>query len=560
MMKIAPQYLTLHQLLTNQLFRIPQYQRSYSWGTRQRRDLFEDIRLSYAPENSTDHFMATVVALARDRVRIAGIASEHLRVDIVDGQQRITTLILLLKAITKSLDTSESTQKNLCDEIEKMLVKPDAIELLLQTNQDSSDHFANYIRTGYFANASSAKTLADRQLLTAMKDCEDFVKDWQNEGLSLENLVGHLFNRLTFIYHQIDDEGLVYTVFEVLNSRGLQVSWFDRLKSMLMAIVFESKETDARDENIVKVHQLWSDIYRTIGLRIGLSTESLRFAATLYRGSAPSRPLGEEESVDLLHKGASAGPGAVIDVSRWIKSVTEAVDKVRENRRLNAVTDIQQARLVATAVNLRTDIGAAEKERILRRWENVSFRIYGMNAKDARTAVGDYTRLAWNIGKGGYSVNQILEELARIGQRYPIDKAVKELRQTNCYEKLAGEELKYFFHRYEEHLTRKAGANFENRHWDHIWSRDSAESIEHILPQSEGSEHVHWLGNLLLLPPPLNSKLGKMAPKNKTDAYRETGMRIALEAAQQVENGWNREAIQAREEELLVWAKQEWAD
>ena len=571
MMQIAPQYLTLQQLLTDRLFRIPEYQRSYSWGTRQRQDLFEDIRQSYREGNSSNHFMATVIALVRDKVNIPGSLGEHRNVDVVDGQQRITTLVLLLKAIAKSLDQLDTIEASLRSNLEKMLVKADdATLLLLQTNHDSGHYFATYVRTGSsnYVDVNQAKTLADRQLLNAMKECEDFVREWEAEGYSLENLVTHIHNRLTFIYHEINDEGLVYTVFEVLNSRGLPVPWFDRLKSKLMALVFESTETGNRGKLIREVHQLWTSIYGIIGLRRGMSAESLRFAATLHNDSALSKPLGEEDAVDLLHSKAMGGPENVIKVTDWLKSVTEAVNTVRDNPRLNAVTDIQQARLVATAIHLRSNlqpeekdyIGPEEKERILRRWENVSFRIYGMYAKDARTAVGDFTRLAWQITKGGYSSQRILDELALIGQKFPIKEAIDELRQTNCYEKLTGDELKYFFHRYEEHLSRESGQKFENQHWAHIWSRDAAESIEHILPQSNGGEHVQWIGNLLLLPPPLNSKLRDDPPKKKAGSYKETGMRIALEAAKQAENGWEKEDIQNREDELLNWAKGEWAD
>ena len=59
---------------------------------------------------------------------------------------------------------------------------------------------------------------------------------------------------------------------------------------------------------------------------------------------------------------------------------------------MNAVTGMAQARLVATAVHLRTDLSAEDKTKVLRQWENVSFRIFGMFGKDARTAVGDYVR------------------------------------------------------------------------------------------------------------------------------------------------------------------------
>ena len=105
-----------------------------------------------------------------------------------------------------------------------------------------------------------------------------------------------------------------------------------------------------------------------------------------------------------------------------------------------------------------------------------------------------------------------------------------------------------------------AGHNFENHHWNHIWSRDASESIEHILPQSSNKEYAQWLGNLLLLPPGLNSKLGALNPRKKADPYQKTGMGIAVKVAQQVENGWSRKAIQSREEELLAWAATEWAD
>ncbi|MGI8552724.1 MAG: hypothetical protein ACR2PL_18345, partial [Dehalococcoidia bacterium] len=74
----------------------------------------------------------------------------------------------------------------------------------------------------------------------AMEECETYVASWKTKGEDLTELVSLLKNQLTCIFHEISDEALVYSVFEVLNSRGLEVSWFDRVKSMLMAIVFET--------------------------------------------------------------------------------------------------------------------------------------------------------------------------------------------------------------------------------------------------------------------------------------------------------------------------------
>ena len=557
MLEIQPRHINLETLLSNRLFRIPQYQRSYSWESEQRRDLFRDIRQSFDSDGTTDHFMSTIVALRRDSVKI--IVTEYQKVDIVDGQQRITTLVVLLKAIAEALDQSDETQESVRRDIERKLVKADeASQLLLQTNHDTDDYFSKYIREGVHVPVTDAKTLAGKQLLMAIDECKIFVKNWQSDGYSLVDLVSHLLNRLTFILHEIADERLVYTVFEVLNSRGLEVSWFDRLKSMVMAIAFEGGSDNSR-EIIDNVHNLWADIYSIVGLHMGRSTESMRFAATLCNASEPSRPLGAEKAANLMREEAKGGLNKVMDVTQWLKSVTKAVDDLHGDHRLNAVTDIQQARLVATAVNLSQHISSADKERILNLWEKVTFRIYGMFRKDTRTAVGSYTRLAWRIVNEDLSTNRILKELTNIGRDYPINRAVAELQEANCYEGW-GDELRYFFHRYEEHLAREAGQNFENKHWNHIWAVSATDSIEHIAPQSSEKNYVHWLGNLLLLPPPLNSKLGKMTPKQKSKAYRATGMRIAVEAADQTARGWSRKKARIRERGLLDWAKEEWAD
>jgi len=557
MVDIQPQHVTLDQLLYGRLFRIPQYQRTYSWHKKQRQDLFGDIWRTWAVGKERSHFMATVVGLRREKRTI--MTREHQVIEVVDGQQRITTLVLLLKAIAKILDRSEPTGKRIGEELDETLVKPDKTSLLLlQTNHDISHYFADYLRTGNYPPSDSAVTLADRELLSTVEDCEKFVNDWQGKGNSLEDLVSLLKNRLTFVFHEIGDEALVYTVFEVLNSRGLDVSWFDRLKSMLMAIVFEA-ETGNKNEIIDEVHQLWTDIYRCVGLRLGLSTESLRFAATLRLPQSPSRPLSEEDATELLRAQSNDGPAKVIETTRWLKAVTEAVDQLVADRRKNAVTKIAQARMVATAVYLRPDFTEDEKTKILRRWENVTFRIYGMFKLDARWAVGDYVRLAWSIVKEKPSAEEVLAKLSRIGVEFPIAEAVKKLNKTNCYEGWQ-EELRYFFYRYEEYLARKAGQNFNNEQWNHIWEASAADSIEHILAQSaESNVWVHWLGNLMVLPPKLNSKLGAKIPKEKADAYRKTGLLLAQEVVDVLPE-WNSDFIEDREEYLLNWAQQEWAD
>lgn len=116
---IEPKYHTLNTLFAERVFRIPKYQRFYSWEKKQRADLFSDLRTLAKKGEDRHHFMATVVCLRTNEVK--PIDSVEYRIyDIVDGQQRLTTLILLLKAIQKSL--VEGREK---ENIGKILVKGD---------------------------------------------------------------------------------------------------------------------------------------------------------------------------------------------------------------------------------------------------------------------------------------------------------------------------------------------------------------------------------------------------------------------------------------------------
>jgi hypothetical protein len=175
--------------------------------------------------------------------------------------------------------------------------------------------------------------------------------------------------------------------------------------------------------------------------------------------------------------------------------------------------------------------------------------------------VGDYVRLAWGVVNEKLPFSGIKSDIEAIGKDFSIEKAVDGLRGENCYEGWESE-LRYFMFRYEEYLATQAGLNFRNGQWEKIWLVSPSESIEHIWPKSTAPEkHRHRLGNLVLLPPKLNSKLQAMPAEDKILPYRKTGLLIAGEVADQMENGgWDIKAIKQREEKLIEWAKSEWAD
>ena len=555
MLNIQPQFIKFVDLLEKRLFRIPHYQRAYSWRRAERQDMFKDLqKLKDRPGSS--HFMATVVGLRRDTVPI--VTDEYDVIEIVDGQQRLTTLVILLKVIAQELEASLTdddkaaltTEARLERELQELLVKQDELSLiLLQTNHDRSQHFANFLREGTSPPISEAQTLADRELLRAIHECKSFVKKWGDPT----ELLRLLKNQLWFIFHETHNEEAVYTVFEVLNNRGLEVSWLAKLKSRLMEVVFETDQGN-RPEHIGELHSIWGAFYGTVGLHESVDIEALTFAATL-RFHRISRFLGEGNAVERLMKEVDTNVVKTIEVSNWLLKVVKAVNRLQSEMR-QPVTKIRQARLLAVSVMLR-DFPEEEERKLLDQWERTSFRIFGLCRKDARTGVGDFVRLASEIQNNlDLSSDDISEKIRQIGAGYTIDEVADQVRNTDCYNGWE-DELRYVLCRYEEHLAKQSGQTFDNEQWNRIWQESAANSIEHILPQSKEwtvGISVHSIGNLLLLPPRLNSTLGGKDPQEKADDYRQTGLLSAGEVAETIcKYGWGKAQIEKRDDEITSW-------
>ena len=425
-MNVRLDYYTLDELLTTRLFRIPHYQRAYSWQDQHRDAMFNDIQsLRNMPADSF-HFMATVLGEKLDKTKI--LDETYHRIDIVDGQQRITTLVILLKAIEQDLSRGTPAEKERARELQKLLVKGDeATLILLRTNHDLSQHFDHFLRSEEHSSAEEAQTLADRELLKAIVDCKSFVDDWNNPI----ELLGIIQDKLTFVYHEIDHKPAVYALFENLNDRGLDVSWLDKLKTRLMAIAFADNQGN-NDEHIHTLHNIWGRIYAAIGLRQDLSKEALTFGATLISSDMVRKSFNEKKAVEYLVEKCDNTTSGVLKISNWILEVTEAfnrfLDQMSSKR---AVTKITHARLLGLAIIMR-GCSTEEREKFFEAWEKATFRIFGLCRTDARKEKPNYVSLAWEtLNATELDADDILDRLKNLDASYSIDETLIENR--NCY-------------------------------------------------------------------------------------------------------------------------------
>ncbi len=571
---IEPRYGILQTLFADRVFRIPHYQRFYSWQRRQREDLFNDLKKLASGSDDQHHFMATLVCHRTAETKDVG-AVQYRVYDVVDGQQRLTTLILLLKSIELALPEASEDRTDLA----KTLVKRDGHLILLQTNNANEFNFNRFIREGIAPSGTEIQTHSDRNLASAIRECAQFVESWtlSRDILSLMRLVLH---RLGFVVFDTEDSRVVYTVFEVLNSRGLAVDWLDKTKSVLMGRMHELSVSPAATEaEIASLQGTWGQIYREISKEDVPGEEILRITSTLHYGPGQGKPRSAEESLDLLKKEAVSFEKPRQISMRLLDAARKLVG-LYASPHLGPVTEILHARLLAVALMSATGVTEDERRKLLEQWERVTFRIFGLFDKDSRTKIGDYVRLASRIVQENIETrtyNQIMAGLRELGKEYPIDDALKGgLIGGDCYDH--PEECRYLLWSYEEYLAQKLGgsATVDEHEKSGIWKLRASDSIEHIFPQNPAGSawigkmcapdgtpqplkpNVGRIGNLLLLPIQLNQEAKNYSFEEKKKAYAKHNLRMVLEVLNV--DDWTLSAIATREAQIVAWAKTRWAD
>lgn len=573
---IQPTYGVLQTLFADRVFQIPHYQRFYSWQSRQRADLFSDIRKLATQSAAQHHFMATLVCFRTPETKSIGM-NQYRVYDIVDGQQRLTTLIILLKCIELALPEDSPDRS----ELAKILVKRDGHLILLQTNNANERIFNRFLREGTRPSNADLQIQSDYHLEKAIKECDKFVGEWKT-ARNIDALMSLVLHRLGFVVHDTEDSRAVYTVFEVLNSRGLDVDWLDKTKSMLMGCAFElAASPEAASAEIQGLQNLWGEIYRELSKEDVPGDEILRVTATLYFGAGAGKPRSAEDSLDQLRSECDTFDKPRI-LSERLLDCARKLTGVHGNIFLGPVTEILHARLLAVAIKSAKAVSEPERANLLDQWERVTFRIFGLFSKDSRTKVGDYVKLAAKIVRDDIDTrtyNQIMSALKSLGANYSVDQAVNEgLVRKNCYDH-SPVLCRYVLWLYEEHLAAElgAGATVDEQDRTAVWRMRAVDSVEHIFPQTQSGApdwagkmkykdrpdepidlHVGRIGNLLLLPIRLNQQAKTKPFADKKVIYERHNLRMVKEVCKQKD--WTLEQIDSREAKIVKWAKKRWAD
>nr|WP_027137223.1 DUF262 domain-containing protein [Gaetbulibacter saemankumensis] len=236
-MKITPTTLTINQLFTtmNEQFFIPAYQRRYAWKWKQAKELYDDINNL---KNGDSHLLGNIVCLTSDHT--AGIN----QLEVVDGQQRITTLSLLLHTFHNIFKKNGNGGE--CNRIMGMLKSkgPDQIP-------------ENKVLLGELDNDDYQRVLLQRDLENInnenLVNCYENFKNWLSELEESEfnSLYYKLLQSVSVIRLDVYQAKDAYKLFETINNRGLSLNHTDIIKNFLLghASSFDKDTLDQVKEN-----------------------------------------------------------------------------------------------------------------------------------------------------------------------------------------------------------------------------------------------------------------------------------------------------------------------
>lgn len=219
-MKITPTTLTLQQFFSvgNEQFLIPAYQRRYAWGQRQQRELFDDIRLLPAADA---HLLGTVLLLSDTHK--PGV--NHL--ELVDGQQRVTTLTILMRVLARRYE--KDGDKEAAQELEKLLhcrgIDRKTQPKLHLGDLDHSDYAA-------IMDSMDVSEVDNERLKGAHLNFTAWVEQLKTDELN--EFFHKLLNNASIIRLDVGAAKDAYKLFETINNRGLRLKPTDIIKNFLL--------------------------------------------------------------------------------------------------------------------------------------------------------------------------------------------------------------------------------------------------------------------------------------------------------------------------------------
>lgn len=601
----------LTEIFKNKIFRIPDYQRGYSWQKPQLEDLWQDIEIL---EEDKAHYtgMLSVKFNAKEKIYY-----------VIDGQQRITTLAILIKVIVDKFSNDDCLNgKEVSKYIENFLYKKtgsrgEILKMIFGYEVDNPSHI--HFKTEILGlDNTDDSTPKDTLYTRNLTDAKTFFKEkvQKLDKKQLEKLLKKITENLKFNFYKIESELNEFVAFEVMNNRGKPLSTLELLKNRLiyLSTLLPNNDDEEKNELRCDINNAWKTIYEYLGrnpknpLNDDLFLQNHCFIYFKF-----DKNINKKYKEFLLNKHFTAISIMFInrhkellehgfeqqklddetitysDIKKYVADIQTSVkhyyfvhnikdtqcpytDKEKEIiSKINRI-GFQSFKPIVVVLCSRNEYKVSRIE-LFQYIEKYIFTRFNLEFFRSGTGSTDFYHLANKLQEIKLNIIENIVEVSlnlfrktiydfdkndlwiAISKKF-IDK-VSDLDE-NFYN---WKGLRYFLYEYEIFLQKTHGGELKVE-WEHV----NAETIEHIYPQTaddeswtnefENQDLLHDLGNLLLLSKSTNSSLKNKPFEVKKEQF-STDSYSAIAVSKT--NNWTPSEILARRQKMLEFMDERWS-
>lgn len=552
---------TFLELIGNgRLYRVPPYQRDYSWTVEQWEDLWTDIAdLVERPDET--HYMGALVVEGKSDREFA----------VIDGQQRIATLSLLVLAVIGKLvelahsgiDSDGNLQRAAALRA-RFVGEKDPASLVeaskLTLNDTDNAFYQDYLVQ--LRDPLNARGLpkSNRLLWECLRYFQRQIEGWSAgspDGQRLASLISETAGRqLMFIRIAVDDELNAYTVFETLNARGLELSATDLLKNYLFSRLRTSADRQALQR---RWHALMAVVHQERFpefLRYHLQCELPRVRSQRLFKLIRERVRDGEGVFSLLDALERRGEifAALFDPQHpyWIDR-RESAPFVRDL----GVLRVKQMTPLVFAAWERFD--EADFARVLKLLAVILFRYSAVGGLNTNSLEPVFHEAAKGLLDGRFkSPAEVFVTLRSIyvdDVRFEQDFATLAPDSAGQGKKL----IRHILARLEADASqRPCDPDTDPGTAEHILPENPSAPWEVTFPRDLWERSIDRLGNLTWIEPALNRQVGNADFATKRDAYRGSRYALSNRLPDEVGEDWTPAHIDARQQQMARRAVHLW--
>jgi len=614
------QEVSLQTAVSDKLLSIPDYQRPYAWEDGQLRDLWEDLDV-LGPHGR--HYTGTLVLLPNGDPPVHTAFGQTLTpTDVVDGQQRLTTCLILVDRIRREFERlaqdGVEDAGDTATHLREMygLVKVHATHRpRLQLGKEFNSFWADTILGAH--QASISKPTAGHQRLKCAADFfDDKIVDLTKgadpstaDGM-LRDLLTRVTDGLKFLVYEVDSAAEVGVIFETLNGRGRPLSELEKIKNYLLYLI-RALPGDRAEQLGDLINSAWAGIFTDLA-GLGVDEDRLLRSHWLATQNPDARSWAGAAAIKSVlsratyvpHSdrlgghpaGDSDEPLAEVDggdIEAYVRTLRLCALFLKETFDPGAAFSnfashqasarshsgaLVRSRNVATflpvifACRLKYPDDGLAYGSLLQACETYAARVFTISQRRANAGQSTLYRLAYRLLRGELTVPQVTDEVKALAWSYADDDRVRNSLSLNedWYHRRGH---KYFLYEYELDLLPTGAvqpdyADFTGTHYE--------QTTEHILPQKpawerddwaeyvdrgEHLELLHSLGNLVLtLDNSSYSNKEFAAKKGKLGSSTPCYATSSLQQERAIARytQWGRGEMEDRLEKLRVFALQRW--